>query len=62
VQREDDTPAAIAKRLAAYEANTAPLIEWYRERQLMAVVDGDGTADQVTERLLEAIDDRRRGG
>lgn len=59
VQREDDTPAAIEKRLAAYEEKTAPLIAWYRERELLEVVEGDGSADAVTGRLLAAIDLRR---
>ncbi|HEX6418349.1 MAG TPA: nucleoside monophosphate kinase, partial [Acidimicrobiales bacterium] len=61
VQRDDDRPAAIGKRLAEYEANTAPLVAWYRERQLLAVVDGTGSTEAVTDRLLEAIDARRRG-
>jgi adenylate kinase len=59
VQREDDTPAAIEKRLAAYESETAPLIAWYDERGLLAVVDGLGAAAEVTDRLLHAIDARR---
>jgi adenylate kinase len=59
VQRDDDTPAAIAKRLAEYEANTAPLIEWYGERGLLEVVDGEGLAGEVTERLFISIDQRR---
>jgi len=61
VQRDDDRPAAITKRLAEYEANTAPLVAWYRERKLLAVVDGIGSADEVTRRLLEAVDARRSG-
>jgi adenylate kinase len=59
VQREDDTPAAISKRLAEYEANTAPLIAWYKQRELLEVVDGYGPADEVTERLYAVIDRRR---
>jgi adenylate kinase len=59
VQRDDDTPAAIAKRLAEYEANTAPLIEWYHERGMLEVIDGHASADEVTDRLLTAIDQRR---
>ena len=42
MQRDDDTPAAIEKRLAEYETSTAPLIEWYGERGLLEVVDGMG--------------------
>jgi adenylate kinase len=59
VQREDDTPAAIEQRLADYETKTAPLIAWYDERGLLEVVDGYGATDEVTERLLTAIDQRR---
>ena len=59
VQREDDKPDAISKRLAEYEANTAPLIEWYRDRGLLEVVDGLGPADEVTERLYAVVDARR---
>ena len=59
VQRDDDTPAAIAKRLAEYEVNTAPLIEWYGERGLLEVIDGWGKTDEVSDRLFSAIDKRR---
>lgn len=59
VQREDDTPEAIEHRLAAYDAKTAPLIEWYKERDLLEVVDGQGEPDEVTQRLVTAIDARR---
>lgn len=60
VQREDDTPAAIKKRLAEYERKTEPLVDWYRERGLLEVVDGVGTADEVTHRLVSVVDARRR--
>jgi adenylate kinase len=61
VQRADDTPEAIQKRLDLYERETAPLIEWYRQRDLLAEVDGLGSADEVTQRLIQAIDRRRSG-
>jgi adenylate kinase len=59
IQRADDTPEAIQKRLDLYERQTAPLIAWYAERKLLAEVDGLGSADEVTARLVAAIDDRR---
>jgi len=59
VQRDDDRPAAIAKRLAEYENNTAPLIEWYGGRGLLEVIDGWGRTDEVTERLFSVVDKRR---
>jgi adenylate kinase len=59
VQRDDDKPAAIEKRLDEYERETAPLIDWYRDRGLLEVVDGLGTTDDVTQRLYDVIDRRR---
>jgi len=59
VQRADDTPEAIQKRLDLYERETAPLIAWYQDRKLLTEVDGLGAADEVTARLVAAIDDRR---
>jgi len=59
IQRADDTEEAIKRRLDIYEAETAPLIQWYEERGLLMVVDGDGDADEVTARLIRAISARR---
>jgi adenylate kinase len=59
VQRADDTPEAIQKRLDLYERETAPLIAWYADRDLLAEVDGLGPAEEVTGRLIGAIDARR---
>jgi adenylate kinase len=60
-QREDDTPAAIEKRLDDYERETSPLIDWYRDLGLLEVVDGQGSTYDVTQRLF-AVVDLRRGG
>jgi adenylate kinase len=59
VQRADDTPEAIQKRLDLYERETAPLIDWYQERDLLTEVDGLGPAEEVTTRLVAAVDARR---
>ena len=59
IQREDDTEDAIKRRLALYEEETAPLIDWYSRRDLLMVVDGDGHADEVTARLIRAIERAR---
>jgi adenylate kinase len=59
VQRDDDKPAAIEKRLDEYERETAPLIDWYRDRGLLELVEGLGTTDEVTQRLYDVIDRRR---
>lgn len=59
VQRKDDTPAAIEKRLEEYETSTAPLIEWYGMRGLLEVIDGWARTEEVTQRLFSVIDKRR---
>ena len=60
VQRDDDKPEAIARRLALYEQQTEPLIEWYLARDRLVTVDGLGSPDEVFNRLVRAIDNRRR--
>lgn len=59
VQRTDDTEEAIRQRLADYDEATSPLIDWYRDRALLEVVDGLGPQDEVTQRLVTVIDARR---
>jgi adenylate kinase len=60
VQRDDDTPDAINQRLDLYESQTSPLIEFYGEREMLVVIDGVGHPDEVLNRLVYAIDQRRR--
>ena len=54
-QRADDTPAAINKRLDLYDLQTSPLIDYYRAKSVLAVVDGVGTPDEVFARLVVAV-------
>ena len=54
--REDDTEEAIARRLSLYEEQTAPLLDWFAERDLLVTVDGLGEEDEVFSRLTEAIE------
>jgi adenylate kinase len=60
VQREDDTEEAIERRLDLYEKQTAPLINWYTEHDLLVSLNGTGSPDAVTRRVVGAIDDRRQ--
>jgi adenylate kinase len=60
VQREDDTEEAIQRRLDLYEAQTAPLITWYTERMLLVTINGTGSPDAVTRRVVGAIDAQRQ--
>jgi adenylate kinase len=60
VQREDDTEEAISRRLELYERQTAPLIAWYEERAQLAKVSGNGRPDDVTRRIVRAVEQRRQ--
>jgi adenylate kinase len=55
VQRADDTPEAVAKRLDLYEAETAPLLDRYASRGLLVRLDGDRPIEEVTSAVVEAI-------
>ena len=54
--RADDTEEAIQRRLEIYENETAPLLEWFEERNNLIVVAGLGTEDVVFSRLQNVID------
>lgn len=55
IQREDDNEKTIASRLDVYHARTEPLIEFYRGRGKLKVIEAQGDVDEVYGRLLEAL-------
>lgn len=54
VQREDDRPETVRRRLAVYAEQTAPVVEYYRARGLLHPVDGSQDPDAVAE-AVEAV-------
>jgi adenylate kinase len=58
VQRDDDTEDAIQRRLALYELETVPIIDFYARLDKLVVIDAVGDGDDVFERLVKAIDQR----
>ncbi len=54
VQREDDRPETVERRLEVYERQTAPLVEYYRKRGLLHSVDASGDEEEVS-RQVEAV-------
>ncbi len=55
VQRDDDKPETVKKRLQEYAAKTEPLRRFYRERNLLTEIEGVGTPEgilAVTKRAL----------
>lgn len=53
-RRSDDKPETVKARLEAYEAQTAPLLPYYREKGQLKTVDAMAEIDEVT-RQLEAV-------
>jgi len=59
VQREDDQPEAVRRRLELYERDTRPLLDYYEELGRLVTVDGDGDPDEVFDRILGAVEAAR---
>lgn len=55
IQREDDTPEAITRRLEIFDEQTKPLLSYYAERGVLETVNGDQEIGQVTSDILTAI-------
>ena len=54
-QRKDDSPETVANRIEVYFDQTAPLIEFYREKGVLVEIDGEREIEQVNETLLDHI-------
>lgn len=55
IVRADDSEATVRERLKVYETTTLPLITYYQEQGKLLTVDGNGTVQQVYERILEVL-------
>jgi len=55
-QREDDKKTTVQNRIKVYTEQTAPLIEYYSSRNLLARIDGRKAIDDVTKDLITAIE------
>jgi adenylate kinase len=55
--RADDTEDVIRRRQEVYADQTAPLLEMYAGRELLVEVDGMGELDEVTARVVAALDE-----
>jgi adenylate kinase len=54
-QREDDSEATVANRLRVYTRQTAPLLDYYRNRTLLRPVTGEGTIATVRAAIRDAV-------
>ena len=56
VRREDDNANTVRARLKAYQAQTAPLLPYYRDHGMLAAVDGMAEIDHVSSAVFKTID------
>jgi adenylate kinase len=55
IQREDDRPETVAKRLEVYDRQTRPLVEYYRKLRKLVEVDALASVTSVAERIAAAL-------
>jgi adenylate kinase len=53
---DDANPEVIANRIRVYNAETAPVKEYYAAQNKLISIDGIGSIDEISQRLFEAID------
>ncbi|MGH7361940.1 MAG: adenylate kinase, partial [Candidatus Methylomirabilales bacterium] len=51
---EDDSEAAVRRRLEVYAAETMPLLEYYRSRRLLTGVAGEGSPEEIGRAIRRA--------
>jgi adenylate kinase len=59
IQRTDDMPETIESRLAVYQEQTEPLINYYKHRSILSELDGSGAVAAVQERLVVLLSQPR---
>jgi adenylate kinase len=59
IQREDDKPETVQKRLDVYHRETEPLIDWYEQKGLLRRFDGQRTPDEVHDRIRATLATKR---
>jgi adenylate kinase len=53
-QRDDDSEATVRNRLQVYERQTAPLLDYYRQRNLLATIPGEGAIGEIRAEIRRA--------
>jgi adenylate kinase len=56
-QRDDDREETISARLKVYDNQTAPLVDYYRQRGILREIDGVGNVEDIQNRVLKALGD-----
>ncbi|HSE03334.1 MAG TPA: adenylate kinase [Methylomirabilota bacterium] len=54
-QRDDDAESTVTRRLDVYQTQTAPLLDYYRQRGLLVRVPGEGPVERVAAAIRRAV-------
>ena len=54
-QRDDDREETVRKRLAVYHSETEPIIDHYRQQEVVTTISALGSVEEVTERAMRAL-------
>jgi adenylate kinase len=55
-QRADDAPEVVKARLVAYDRQTKPVSDYYRQHGVLVTVDGEAGIDEVSERVEQIVE------
>jgi len=59
IQRDDDKPETVRKRLSVYHEQTEPLVDWYQDKGLLRRFDGTRSPDEVHDRIRATLATKR---
>jgi adenylate kinase len=54
-QRDDDNEDTVRNRLDVYDSQTFPLIQYYKEKALIRSIDGQGSIQQIFDRIVKVL-------
>ena len=54
-QRADDVPETVRNRIRVYRQQTSPLIDYYRDQELLVTIKSEGGIERVQRKVLEAL-------
>jgi adenylate kinase len=59
IQRDDDRPETVRKRLGVYHDQTEPLVDWFEKKSLLRRFDGTRSPDEVHDRIRATLAAKR---
>jgi adenylate kinase len=59
IQRDDDKPETVRKRLSVYHEQTEPLVDWYDDKGVLRRFDGTRSPDEVNDRIRATLATKR---